>query len=251
MQTALTHREENALLVALESGDVTADARDAAMKGITQFVSTQSRLGFEFSDVMGAAADGFKNKGDKVLAQALSALSRYLNSWVILAIFAFAIYAMVDKSIGLGKRLWAWISSLSTAFSTVTSVGRGLSFFKDEASNADPSDSLGVVATVIAAEVPLFGVAMSLIPKGASDEYRLPSSGLHDVAYDELDEEVDAFEDEEPDSLASATYAAALKLGVRPEALNALIPQMMVYDEASDENQEFLDVAYDAFEVRG
>jgi len=245
---ALTSSEERALLVADETGDVSEEAKSAVLKAICHFAAKQKRLDISLADFLTALNEGLTNKGDQLLTKTLAVLTRYLSSWGVMAILVFSLVMLIDKGVGAAQKFFAWVKGLSAVISPIAGLRTAAaSVFLDESSNADPAQSIAVIATVVSAEVPLFGTLLALAPKlSAQDvDYRMPGVGEHvrrDVAYDE------DLNDEALDHAADV-FAAAVRAGADPEQIKHHLAGRAAYDESESNRLE--DVAYDAFEQVG
>jgi O-phosphoseryl-tRNA(Cys) synthetase len=100
---------------------------------------------------------------------------------------------------------------------------------------------------MIAAEVPLFGTLIALIPNVTSDAGSpLPLDMSNNMRQlNDIEEDDDEDDDEDLDT-ASTVFAAAKRLGVNPQALGQEVARLLNNDEDADDDE--LDVAYDELE---
>jgi hypothetical protein len=243
--------ESAALSLAMTTADDTTAAKRGALKGVVAAAGLQERLGIKLHEILDALSEGTPYTGDKLLLKVLCVMTRYLSSWGVLALLAFSIYQLANKASGLASKLWSYVKQAAAVFAPISGLRETAGkLFHDATSEADPAIAAGVVATMISAEVPLFGTLIALIPSSLSDagsplpiDFSNNMRQLNDMDVDDDDDD----DDEDEDLDVSATiFQAAKRLGVDPIALGREVSNLLSNDDDSDEDE--FDQAYDELE---
>jgi len=193
--TTVSPDEQMALAAAIAAVDGTSAAKRGVLKGLQGAAMLLEQQEISTSDALSALASGSTRTGDQILFRTLSVLTKYLTPWGVLLLLGLGLYQAVQTAsasatafLSLVKRSLAFIAPLNVI---KEAVGR---IFKDEKLEEDPATGLSGIATLVATEVPLFGImvrGLEQVTPIKSDVYQTQRSiepqlgaGGYDIAYD-------------------------------------------------------------------
>jgi hypothetical protein len=261
---ALTEREGRAYVSVLEGERGGLDAREGALKMMEKTMARQGELNFDISDMFKSMAKGSRSTGDAVLLKTLGVMTTYVNSWLLVAFLAFAVYQLIRAGAELITKIWDWLKSIAGLFAgpinAVTGFvgqlihpGTGMvtqgqaqqRFYKglSEIQDADAGSSsraLAIIVSLVTAEVPIFGAVLASLPEvlsavGAQDHM----AGGRPLQIGQLSNDEDAYD------AGASVAAAAENLGYDMDALQDEAERLLSGNLLNDEDNED---AYDLIE---
>lgn len=251
MNTALSRTEELALAGVVASSEAATATQRGITKSCAAIASISETSGISAAQILLALSEGATRNGDRILYKTIGTLASYLSPWGVLVIVGLGLYQSVQTAkatassfLNIVKKALSF-TSLGTAFTAAKGVvGR---FFNDEAAEADPANALMGLSTLVATEVPIFGMILRSLSEttaaptkdGPRSWKTVTAAGGYDARLVPDEDEEDADEDTVFDADGNELDGDELSVGD------------IVYDEdgnayrIADEDGNLHDIAYD------
>lgn len=231
INTQLTSTEELALRNAVRSSGGLSEAKTAILKSLIEIGAISETQDVATWEILDALAHGSASRGQKLLFNTMSTLSKYLSDWGVMMILTLGFYQTVQTARATAAGFTTMVDKLlSFAFPGIT-IGKALAtatgrVFKDAAQDGDPATGLTGIANLARIEVPLFGVMLQAYETIAPAQLN-PVKG--DISYDHNNRTVSRI-------MPSAGYDTNVPLNYDEGD-----QEDVSYDELSDEDKALLD----------